>query len=206
MSDQAARLGHQRQSLAMARAAVDRAYHRASAHVEAMLHDKQAWACAQAQDEQGCVTALTAMERAIERGASGDEPAWASHYNSGDVAECVGHCYLLLGRPEDAAEHLIEARVLQHGSRARTRSYAEADLALAYLQCRAPDLEAALDAGRRAVEYAGPVSSVRVTDKLREVDAALRPHNGSSDVRELRTTVSQLLRRQPATVQLDSLG
>jgi hypothetical protein len=203
MSDQAARLGYQRQSLSMARAGVDRVRRRAAAPVEAMLHDKQAWACARAKDEAGCVTALTAMERAIGRGASGDEPAWAAHYNAGDVAECVGHCYLLLGRPEEAASHLVEARVLQDEGRARTRSYAEADLALAYLQCRAPDLDAAIDAGRRAVEYAGPVSSVRVTDKLRELDTAFTPYNGSADVQELRANVSPILRRFPAATRLD---
>ncbi|MDT3445861.1 MULTISPECIES: transcriptional regulator [unclassified Pseudofrankia] len=208
MSDQAARLGYNRQSLSMARAAVDRANHTAAPTVEAMLHDKHAWALAQAHDEAGCVEALTAMERAIERaigrGSCDDEPAWASHYNAGDVAECVGHCYLLMDRPEQAAEHLLEARDLQVSSRARTRSYAEADLAIAYLRGRSPDLEAAVDAGQRAVEYAGPVSSVRVTDKLRELDTAFAPHSGSVTVQEWRTNAAPVLRRFPSGAGPDS--
>jgi hypothetical protein len=203
MSDQAARLGYERQSLSMARAAVDRAHRRSTPTVEAMLHDKNAWACAQAKDEAGCVLALNAMERAIERGADADEPAWAAHYNAGDVAECVGHCYLLLDRPEQAAEHLLEARVLQDANRARTRSYAEADLAIAYLRSHSPDLEAALDAGQRAVDYAGPVSSVRVTDKMRELDNAFAPYLGSTDVQEWRTGAAGILRRFPATTRSD---
>jgi hypothetical protein len=198
MSDQAARLGYERQSLSMARAAVERARRRATAPVEAMLHDKQAWAYAQAKDEHGCVSSLAAMEQAIDRGSDGDEPAWAAHYNAGDVAECVGHCYLLLDRPADAAEHLLEARVLQDPSRARTRSFAEADLAIAYLRSNSPDLEAALDAGQRAVEFAGPVSSVRVTDKLRELDTAIAPYHRSDDVREWRRSASPILGRFPA--------
>jgi len=198
MSDQAAQMGYNRQSLSMARAAVERAHRSVVPTVEAMLHDKHAWALARAKDEAGCVEALTAMERAIERGTAGDEPAWASHYNAGDVAECVGHCYMLLDRPEQATEHLLEARVLQVSSRARTRSYAEADLAIAYLRRRAPDLEAALDAGQRALDYAGPVSSVRVTDKLRELDTAFSSYNGSVTVQEWRTSAATILRRFPA--------
>ncbi|WP_045876166.1 hypothetical protein [Pseudofrankia sp. DC12] len=200
MSDQAARLGYERQSLSMARAAVDRAHRRAAPTVEAMLHDKHAWACAQAKDEAGCVGALNAMERAIGRGADADEPAWAAHYNAGDVAECVGHCYLLLDRPEQAAELLVEARVLQDSSRARTRSYAEADLAIAYLRSHSPDLEAALDAGQRAVKFAGPVSSVRVADKLRELDSAFAPYrSASSDVQEWHADVAPIVDRFPTT-------
>jgi hypothetical protein len=200
MSDQAARLGYERQGLSMARAAVDRAHRKAAPTVEAMLYDKHAWACAQAKDEAGCVAALNAMERAIGRGADADEPAWAAHYNAGDVAECVGHCYLLLDRPERAAEHLVEARVLQDASRARTRSYAEADLAIAYLRSQSPDLEAALDAGQRAVEYAGPVSSVRVTDKLRELDSAFAPYRAASaDVQEWRADAAQIVDRFPTS-------
>lgn len=203
MSDQAARLGYERQSLSMARAAVDRAHRKAAPTVEAMLYDKQAWACAQAKDEAGCAMSLNAMERAISRGADGDEPAWAAHYNAGDVAECVGHCYLLLDRPEQAAEYLLEARVLQDATRARTRSYAEADLAIAFLRGRSPDLEAALDAGQRAVEYAGPLSSVRVTDKMRELDSAFAPYLGSTDVQEWRAGAASVLRRSPSATAPD---
>jgi hypothetical protein len=144
------------------------------------------------------------MERAIERDSPGDEPAWASHYNAGDVAECVGHCYLLLDRPEQATEHLIEARGLQVSSRARTRSYAEADLAIAYLRGRSPDLEAALDAGQRAIDYAGPVPSVRVTDKLRELDTAFDPYSGSVTVQEWRTSAATVLRRFPSVGRPDT--
>jgi hypothetical protein len=198
MSDQAARLGHHRQSLSMSRAAVDRAYRKAAPTVEAMLYDKHAWACAQAGDEAGCVWALTSMERAIERDGDGAEPAWAAHYNAGDVAECVGHCYLLLDRPEQAAQHLLEARLLQDTGRARTRGYAEADLAIAYLRGRSTDLEAALDAGHRAIDYAGPVSSARVAGKMRELDAALTPHQAEPGVREWRADAADILRRFPA--------
>jgi hypothetical protein len=204
MSDQAARLGYNRQSLSMARAAVDRANRQAAPTVEAMLQDKHAWALARSNDEAGCVEALTAMERAIERGAAGDEPAWAAHYNAGDVAECVGHCYLLLDKPEQAAQHLIEARSLQVSSRARTRSYAEADLALSYLRGRSPDLEAALDAGQRAIEYAGPLSSVRVTDKLRELDTAFTSYGASVTVQEWRASAATVLHRFPPPGDADA--
>jgi len=199
MSDQAARLGHQRQSLSMARAAVDRAHRGAAPTVQAMLYDKQAWACARAHDEAGCALALNAMERSIERGPDPDEPAWASHYNGGDVLECVGHCYVLLDRPAQAVERFLEARALQDPARARTRGYAEADLAIAYLRIPSTDLEGALDAGHRAIEYAGPVSSVRVADKIRELDSALAPYRRSTDVQEWRGAAAGILNRFPST-------
>jgi hypothetical protein len=206
MSDQAARLGFQRQSLAMSRAAVERARWKAAPTVEAMLYDKNAWACAQAGDEAGCVQALKAMERAIERGADGDEPAWAAHYNAGDVAECVGHCYLLLDRPEQATERLLDARGLQDDGRARTRAYAEADLAISYIRASSSDLEAALDAGHRAIEYAGPVSSARVAGKMRELDSAFKPFWGAAEVQHWRDGAAETLGRFSATARFDPRG
>lgn len=170
MSDQAASLGHPRQSVALARAAVERAARRSVPAVTAMLHDKLAWALARNRDEAGCTKALNDMESAIGDSTDEEAPAWAGHYNAGDVAECQGHCLLLLGRPEAAERKLLEARELQRHARARTRSYAEADLALSYLRRPRPDLEAALDAGYRAVDLASQLSSGRVTTKLRELD------------------------------------
>ncbi|KDA41298.1 hypothetical protein BMG523Draft_03886 [Frankia sp. BMG5.23] len=176
MSDQAARLGHPRQSLALARAALGRAVRHSSYAVQAMLHDKHAWALARNRDEAGCMEALDKMDRAIARSDGDDGPSWAGHYNAGDVAECHGHCLLLLGRARPAETKLLEARSLQGAARARTRSYAEADLALAYLRRPTPDLEAALEAGYRAVAVAGQLSSSRVTEKLRELDRELDTH------------------------------
>lgn len=199
MSDQAGRLGHRRQSLSLARAAVDRVGRRATPAVAAMLHDKHAWALARIGDEAGCASSLAAMERAIERGRSGDEPAWAAHYNAGDVAECVGHCHLLLSKPERASEHLLEARQRQDPTRARTRSYAEADLALSYLRRDSPDLDAALDAAYRAVELASPVSSARVAEKMRELDGELGGHGDHGDVLAWRAAASPVLDRYPAS-------
>nr|MDT0664830.1 hypothetical protein [Micromonospora sp. DSM 115978] len=75
MSDQAARLGHARHSLALARAAIERAESAATPAVQAMLHDKHAWALARTGDEAGCTKALGAMEKAIGRATDGDGPA-----------------------------------------------------------------------------------------------------------------------------------
>ncbi|SNQ46142.1 conserved hypothetical protein [Frankia canadensis] len=177
MSDQAAQLDHPRQSLALARAALNRSLSHSTYTVRAMLYDKHAWALARNRDEAGCRRALDRMDAAISRGGAGDEsPPWAGHYNAGDAAECRGHCMLLLGRAREAQERLLEARALQRAARARTRSYAEADLALTYLRRASPDLEGALEAGYRAVRTAGQVSSQRIARKLAELDTALGEH------------------------------
>jgi hypothetical protein len=193
MSDQAAVLDHPRQSLALARAALDRAGRHASPTVLAMLHDKHAWALARNRDEAGCTDALTQVEKAIDRSVPGDGPLWAAHYNAGDVAECQGHCLLLLGRATAGERRLLAARDLQADTRARTRSYAEACLALSYLRRPAPDLEAALAAGYRAASFASGLTSTRVTEKLRELDRVIAQHPTVA-AREWRQAVAPLLR------------
>jgi hypothetical protein len=192
MSDQAARLGHLRQSLALARAALDRSEKRSSNAVRAMLHDKHAWALARVGDKDNCVRALAAMENAIGK-TDGDDPTWAAHYNAGDVAECQGHCLRLLGKREAAIDRLLQSRVTQSPARTRTRAYAEADLALAYLQGPDADLEAALDAGWRALDLASDVNSTRITDKLRELDTAMATYDQVA-VREWRASAANHLR------------
>ncbi|WP_261569944.1 transcriptional regulator [Frankia gtarii] len=191
MSDQAAQLGHQRQSLALARAALRRSVKHSTSAVQAMLYDKNAWALARNGDEAGCRRVLDQMDAAIARD-DGDGPPWAGHYNAGDAAECRGHCLLLLGRAREAENRLVQARELQGAARARTRSYAEADLALSRLLRPAPELEGALEAAHEAVSVAGQVSSQRIVKKLAELDGALGEHPTVA-VREWRERVRPLL-------------
>ncbi|MEX5634671.1 transcriptional regulator [Parafrankia sp. FMc2] len=194
MSDQAAALGHPRHSLALARAAIDRAARQSAPPVQAMLQDRLAWALARNGDESGCLRALAELERVIAR-EPGDAPSWAGHYNPGDVAECQGHCFMLLGRAVIAEQRLLEARDLQGPARARTRAYAEADLALSYLRRPRPDLDAALEAGYRAVELAGSVSSTRITNKLTELDGAMAGFSTVVAAREWRARATGVVAR-----------
>ncbi len=196
MSDQAAQLGHPRQSLALARAALRRSLTHSTSAVQAMLYDKNAWALARNGDEAGCRRALDKMDEAIARD-DGAGPSWAGHYNAGDAAECRGHCLRLLERPREAVDRLVEARALQGAARARTRSYAEADLALAYLSGPVAELEGALEAGYRAVSVAGQVSSQRIARKLAELDGALSKHPTVA-VREWREQARPLLQSASA--------
>jgi hypothetical protein len=187
MSDQAARLGHRRHSLALARAAIDRSESHSTAKVQAMLHQHHAWALACNSDEPGCNKALARMETAISRAdGDGDGPAWATHYNTADVAECQGNCFRLLGHKTMATERLIESCATQAPERARARSFAEAVLALTYLDGPRPDLDGALDAGGRALDLASQLTSTRVNEKIAELDASLRAFPQSVAVREWR--------------------
>jgi hypothetical protein len=195
MSDQAARTGHLRHSLALARAALERSERKSAAAVRAMLHDKHAWALARIGDEAACAKALLSMEKAISAAEPGEGPTWAAHYNDADAAACQGHCLLLLGKPEQAIAHLEQSQTKQSPGRARTRSYAEADLAVAHLRRRDADVEAALDAGDRALDLAREVVSARVTDKLRELDTAFAAYDHVC-VREWRTRAAGRFHRQ----------
>ncbi len=194
MSDQAAMLGHLRQSLSLARAALDRSERHSTPSVRAMLHDKAAWAHARLGDDAGVARQLSFMDKAINKATADGGPPWASHYNQADVAECHGHCLLLLKRPREAEKWLLEARRIQSGERTRTRSYAEADLALAYLRQPSSDVEAALDAGHRSVQLARHLESGRLARKLTELDTEIAGHSRIVAVREWRTEAAALLR------------
>ncbi|CAO5172420.1 Transcriptional regulator [Frankia sp. AiPs1] len=193
MSDQAAQLSHMRQSLALARAALNRSADYSTPTVRAMLFDKHAWALARNGDENGCRDALDKMDHAISQADSEESPPWAGHYNGGDALECRGHCLLLLNRAKEAERMLLQARELQGAARARTRSYAEADLALTRLRRSSPDLEGALEAGGRALDVAGQVTSLRITTKLSELNQALDTH-ATVAVREWQARARPLLR------------
>jgi tetratricopeptide (TPR) repeat protein len=197
MSDQAARMGHPQRSLALARAAIDRSLKSSAPTVKAMLHDKHAWALARVGDEAGCTKALISLEKTFSAPESDSGPAWASHYNEADIIECHGHCFRLLRKSEQAIEYLVQSRVKQSPCRTRTRSYAEADLALAYLWGPRKDVDAALDAGGRALDLANQLTSTRITDKLHRLDTAFASFDHVA-VREWRARAGVYLRnRQP---------
>lgn len=195
MSDQSAQLGQYRQSLSLARAALERAEHYATPTVRAMLHDKTAWALARMGNDADCRDQLMKMERALSRAVHHEEPAWAAHYNEADVAECQGHCLLILGDARTAKARLLEARGRQAPDRTRTRSYAEADLAIAYLRDTRVNVEAALASGHRAIDMARRLDSGRVAAKLADLDEDMSRHSRMVAVSEWRARAAPLIRR-----------
>nr|MDT0664093.1 hypothetical protein [Micromonospora sp. DSM 115978] len=105
-----------------------------------------------------------------------------------DVAECHGQCYRILGRPKAATSKLLEARRLQTPDRARTRTYAETGLALSYLH--GGDLDAALEAGSRALDLAKGVTSTRTSELFGELDATFATYDRSAGARQWRAAAS----------------
>jgi hypothetical protein len=189
MSDQAAQLEHRRESLALARAALeragDRANHRVNPTVLSMLYDKAAWAHARLGDRAECDRQLINLDKEIGRSDPGDTPAWAAHYNDVDAIECQGHCAMLLGDHERAEGLLMISRERQSPGRTRTRAYAEADLALSFLRRAAPDLDRAHEAGDLAVQLATGLESQRIRTKMGELTEALLPHDRVVAIHEL---------------------
>jgi hypothetical protein len=134
---------------------------------------------------------------------SGCDPSWAVHYNSADVAKCQGHCFRLLGRRTIATERLLEASTTQSPGRVRIRCIAEAELALTYLDGPSPDLDAALDAGGRALDLASQITSTRVNDKLADLDTLLRAFPQSVAVREWRARATTAVDLRGASARPD---
>jgi hypothetical protein len=193
MSDQAVRLGHPRHGVALARAALERTGNRATPGVAAQLRGREATALAHAGDERGCAAALVAMEQAIGRVASATEPTWMAHFNEADVAQHQGWCHLLLGQPVRSEACLLDALAGHDPARRRTRAYAEAELAITYVERRSADLEAAVAAGHRALDLAERVDSDRVAERVRALDRSLQPHDAVVAVSQWRRRAAPLL-------------
>jgi len=194
MSDQSARLGQLRSSVALARAAIERVQDQPAPRVAAMVHDKHAWALARIGDAARCEQALEKVEEAVGADGDAESPSWATHYNAGDAAECRGHCMLLLHRHEASEQSLLASRLIQSPERARTRSYAEADLALGYLRRPRPQVEAALEAAWRSRDVAGGLRSRRVSEKLAELDGVFGAFAAVSGVRDWRESYARQVR------------
>jgi hypothetical protein len=193
MSDQAVHLGHPRQGLALARAALDRTRNRATPGVAAELRRTEAYALARAGDERGCAAALVAMEQAIGRVVPGGEPAWMAYICEADLAQLHGFCHLLFGRPTRSEACLLDALAGHDPARRRARACIEAELALGYAQRTSADLEAAVAAGHRALDLADRVNSGRVAERVRTLDRSLQPHGAVVAVRQWRRRAAPLL-------------
>ncbi|GAA1256532.1 hypothetical protein GCM10009665_53690 [Kitasatospora nipponensis] len=184
MSLQAAYRGFAEEAVDLAQAALERNRGLATNRTMSFFHLVEARAQARAGNAGPCATALAAAESTLERSRTGDlDPAWIDFYAYDRLAADAAECFRDLGVPtkvrqftREALARPTEGFVRSHGLRLVVSAMAEAE---------AGNLDAALEAGERAVEVAGRISSQRSREYVREMIRYLEPFQGERRVREL---------------------
>lgn len=172
MATQAIYLGHIRDALRLALAAVDRAG-RAPASVRARLYTTEAGAHAIAGDRPACLRALRRARKAVEASNAGNGPRWAGYFSPAHFAGTAARCFRDLKLPSKALIHGPAALALPPDS-SRTQALHHALLATVHADAR--NLDQAVDHADQAFTYAATVNSLRVRSRIAELADRLRPH------------------------------
>ncbi|MDH6122070.1 tetratricopeptide (TPR) repeat protein [Kitasatospora sp. GAS204A] len=184
MSLQACYRGFAEEAVDLAQAALERNRGLATTRTMSFFHLVEARAQARAGNAAASSTALAAAENALERSRAGDpDPAWIDFYAYDRLAADAAECFRDLGVPakvrqftREALARPTEGFVRSHGLRLVVSAMAEAE---------AGNLDAAVEAGERAVEVAGRISSQRSREYVLEMLRHLEPFQGERRVREL---------------------
>ncbi|MFE9427838.1 MFS transporter [Kitasatospora sp. NPDC006697] len=184
MSLQACYRGFAEEAVDLAQAALERNRGLATNRTMSFFHLVEARAQAKAGNPAACGAALTAAEGALERSRPGDpDPAWIDFYAYDRLAADAAECFRDLGMPakvrqftQEALARPTEGFVRSHGLRLVVSAMAEAE---------AGNLDAAVEAGERAVEVAGRISSQRSREYVLEMLRRLEQFQGEQRVREL---------------------
>jgi tetratricopeptide (TPR) repeat protein len=180
----------------LAQAAIERNRGVATARTMSFFHTVEARAQARARNASACAAALTAAETWLDRSRPGDDdPPWIDFYSRDRLAADAAECYRDLGVPGKVRQFTAAALarpteefVRSHGLRLVVSAIAELD---------AGDLDAAVDAGSRAIEVAGRISSRRTDEYVDEMLRRMQPHRAERSVAEL-TERARLLLPTPA--------
>jgi len=172
LATQVTYLGHGREAVRLARAALDGAG-RAPAAVFARLYTTEACAQAVAGDQRACTTALRKAANAIERARPEEGPTWVGYFSPAYFAGTAVRCFRDLRMYPQALRHGPAALDLA-AHNARTRALHTALLATTHAD--AGDLDAACDLGTRALHLAGEIQSRRVRHRFAEPHTRLAPH------------------------------
>lgn len=171
-------------------AAAGRSRHIGSAKVDAMLHATRARAHSYAGEARETRQALDAAFVAFDRSRDHDaeEPDCVYWLTLGELHMKAGSCELTLGSPDRALQCFTQASGDLKINTALQEDFPR-DVAI-YLAREGEarvglgDLDGAVDAGSRAIEHLGGVSSARGTSSFTDLRAKLAGHRGVPVVRE----------------------
>jgi len=142
------------------------------------------------KDARACAVALAQAERAFDRAARADDPAWLSYFDEAYLAARMAQCFRDLGDGRHAAGYA--RRSLDMDSRyVRGRAFNLSLLASAHAMLG--EAEQACAVGRQALNLTGRLSSARSVRYVRGVARQLRPHASVPAVRDFRAEVAERL-------------
>ncbi|MDF3290508.1 hypothetical protein [Streptomyces silvisoli] len=196
MSDQARWQGRGEEALRLARIARKGSVGEPIGIAHALLATRQALAHATIGDEEGCRLALDEARELAGSVQPGHNPSWTYWVNSAVLTADAGRAWLELGRYEQA-EHCLEYGLeLFDEAQPRTRVLHYISLAEARLALR--DVDGAALAANAAVDLAGPITSMRVRQRLTELSGRFGDIDGAAARRIVRRTERVLGAAVPA--------
>jgi hypothetical protein len=138
-------------------------------------------------DAPACGVTLARAERAFDRAARGDDPAWLSYFDEAYLAARMAQCFRDLGEAGHAARYA--RRSLDMDNRyVRGRAFNLSLLATAHVGQGEP--EQAAHVGRKALDLTARLSSARSVRYIRDLTRMLKPHAAVPAVRDFITEVS----------------
>ena len=182
MSHQALYLGHGREAVELARAALHRTGAAAPPLLLTECHTMEARGHALAGDYRACVDSLRRATAEFERSDPARAPEWMGTFDETVFASHVGTCFRDLNRPTEAIRFTEQAVARHHPSQVRRRVYGNCQLATIHLA--KGDLEAACRLGAEAMELAAKIASKRSVEHVRDVVYRLAPHQSVRQVRD----------------------
>jgi tetratricopeptide (TPR) repeat protein len=165
MSNQASKLGHGREAVAIARAALDKTRGRRDGQFSALLHTRVAKGHALAGEKGACGRSLHRAEQDLDREPAEPQP-WLAFFNAGELYATTCLCSMDLGdhpRAVDAARSSLE--VVR--STPFRRNELSAHVRLGRSLAADGELEAAIAAGDNALKLLPAVRSPRIAVGLR---------------------------------------
>lgn len=142
------------------------------------------------KDARACAAALAQAERAFDRAARDDDPAWLAYFDEAYLAARMAQCFRDLGAARHAAGYA--RRSLDMDTRyVRGRAFNLSLLATAHAMLREP--EQACAAGHQALNLTSRLTSARSVRYVRDVARLLGPLDSVPAVRDFRSEVAERL-------------
>ncbi|MCE7080913.1 sporulation protein [Streptomyces sp. ST2-7A] len=192
MSLQATYRGFADEGVDLAQAALERNRSLATPKTMSFFHLVEARALAKSGEAAACGASIAAAESGLQRSRDTDpDPGWLDFYAYDRLAADAAECYTDLRIPQQARRFNEEA--LSEPTEDFARSHGLRLVVKAFAELEAGNLDAACDAGNRALRVAGRISSARTTDYVRALLDRLEPYRDDPSVKELREAAEPLL-------------
>lgn len=182
LSYQVANLDDPHEAILLARSATAGTRGHASATTRALLHERVAWAHAQAGDVRHTERALSVVDTEYDRRRPADDPEWVYWLDEDEITVMAGRCYVELAQPGRAIPLLTGVLERYDERQARESALYTSWLAEAHVQNG--DVEHAAALAQRTLELSSSTSSSRGDDRVTLLAQRLAPHRAVGAVRD----------------------